>query len=206
MDLSGIASGGLAIAFILIAVVFVAGFFALLTWLYIKWKQYQQFDIIIWQNDGLGQLNVKYDRGGIFVDKKTKNKRLFLRKHKVGLDPDNIPYMPSPKGKKTVMLLQTGLKNFKYIKPKVSHDVMGFTVGEEDVNWAINAYERQKKIFAQSWLAQYMPFIALAFVSIIILILFINLFKVAPDLKDAAIALKESAKYWAQAQAGTVII
>ena len=104
------------------------------------------------------------------------------------------------------MLLQTGLKNFRYIKPKITADRLRFTVGEEDVNWAVNSYERQKKIFAQSWLAQYMPFMALAFVSIIILILFINLFKVAPDLKEAAIALKEAAQQMAQAKTGTIIV
>ena len=207
MALEDIASGAGWVAVILIAGVFVATLAALTTYLILKWKQYKQFDIVIWQEDGLGQLNVKYDSGGIFVDSKTKNKRLFLKTHKVGLDPDNVPYMIGAKGKKTVMLLQVGLKNFRYIKPKINASGnMSFVVGEEDVNWAINSYERQKKIFGQTWLAQYLPFMIIAFVSIIILILFINLFKVAPDLKEAAIALKEAAQAMAQAKTGIVYV
>ena len=204
--IESIGSGGLWIAVLLIAALFVGGLAVLVTWLYLKWKRYQQFEIEIWQRDGLCQLNVKYDKGGIYVDSKTKNKRLFIKKHGVGLDPDNVPYMPSGKNKKKVLLLQTGLKNFRYIKPIITGGMMSFVVGEEDVNWAINSYERQKKMFGDTWLAQYLPFMIIAFVSIIILILFIQLFKVAPDLRDAAVALKEASIAMAQSRSGTVLV
>ena len=128
--IESIGSGGLWIAVLLIAALFVGGLAVLVTWLYLKWKRYQQFEIEIWQRDGLGQLNVKYDKGGIYVDSKTKNKRLFIKKHGVGLDPDNVPYMPSGKNKKKVLLLQTGLKNFRYIKPIITGGMMSFVVGE----------------------------------------------------------------------------
>lgn len=206
MDLAGLGEAGFGFAMILILALFMIGFTILGTYLYLKWKQYQQFDIEIWQKDGLGQLNIKYDKAGIFVDSKTKNKRLFLKTHKVGLDPDNVPYMPSAGKRRKILLLQTGLKNFRYIKPSMTMDSLSFIVGEEDVNWAINSYERQKRIFGDSWLAQYLPFMIIGFVSIIILILFINLFKVAPDMRDAAVALKEAAQAMAQAKAGTVIL
>ena len=206
MALEDFAQGGLGIAILMITVLIVGGVIAIGLWLYFKWKNYQQFEIEIWQQDGLGQFNVKYDKGGIFVDSKTKNKRLFLKKHNVGLNPDNVPFMPSIKGKRKVLVLQTGLKNFRYIKPKISQGIMSFEVGEEDVNWAINSYERQKKLFGQTWLAQYMPFIMIAFVSIIILIMFINLFKVAPSISDAADALREAAIALRDAKAGTVIL
>lgn len=204
--LDWISSSGLSIAIILIVVLFVGAAAIGITVLILRWRRYQQFVIEIWQKDGFGQFMVKYDKGGIFVDDKTKNKRLFLNDHNVGLDPDNVPYLTSAAGKKKVLLLQTGLKNFKYIRPVISEHLMHFTVGEEDVNWAINSYERQKKMFAQHWLIQYMPFIMLAFVSIIILILFIHLFKVAPDMKEAAIALKEAAQAMAQARSGTLVL
>lgn len=206
MALEDIASGVGWFAVIMIGGVFVVGLAGLAALLYSKWKQYQQFEIEIWQQDGLGQLNVKYDRGGIFVDTKTKNKRLFLKKHNVGLDPDNVPYMLGSKGKKKILLMQIGLKNFRYIKPIIKSGTMTFIVGEEDVNWAVNSYERQKRIFAQSWLATYLPFMIIAFVSIIILILFINLFKVAPDLRDAAIALRGAAEAFAQAKSGVIFV
>lgn len=204
--LNWLSSSGLSIAILLIIILFVGAAAIGITVLILKWRRYQQFIIEIWQKDGFGQFMVKYDKGGIFVDDKTKNKRLFLKDHNVGLDPDNVPYLTSSKGKKKVLLLQTGLKNFKYIRPAISENLMHFTVGEEDINWAINSYERQKKMFAQHWLAQYLPFIMLAFVSMIILIMFIHLFKIAPDIKLAADALKEAAQALAQARSGTTIL
>jgi len=201
-----ISSGALGIAVLLIILALVIGAVIGISYLISNWKKYQQFDIEIWQQDGFGQFNVKHDSGGIFIDGKTKNKRLFLKKANVGLDPDNIPYLPSATGKKKILLLQTGLKNFKFIKPVITGGLLTFTVGEEDVNWAINSYERQKKLFAQSWLIQYMPFIMLAFTSIIILILFINLFKQIPEIKEIVLVMREIAASLAQAKAGTVII
>ena len=171
-------------------------------------KQYQkwsQFKCVIWGKDGFGQIVEKTDRAGIFVDGKTQNKRFFIRKANVGLECNNIPYVQSG-SQKIVYLLQTGLKNFRFIKPKISDDLMTFEVGEEDVNWAINAYEKQKRLFNQNILLQYMPFILLAFVSIIILIMFIYFFKEFPTLFKVAEALKEAAVAFAQSQGGTVIL
>lgn len=201
-----LSSSGLSIAVILIIVLFIGAAAIGATVLIMKWRRYQQFHIEIWQKDGFGHLTIKYDQGGVFVDDKTGNKRLFLKKANVGLDPDNIPYLVTPTGKKKVMLLQTGLKNFRYIKPMVRDDLLYFTVGEEDVNWAINSYERQKKLFAQSWIAQYLPFIMLAFVSMIILIMFIQLFNKFPVILEIVKELKEVALHLAQAKSGTTII
>lgn len=169
-------------------------------WFYFFWRKYTEFKCIIWEKDGFGQLNERYDKAGIFVDGKTKNKRFFLKKANVGLDPDNVPYLPT-RGKKVVYLLRTGLKNFHFIRPTVSNPNIYLSVGEEDVNWAINAYDRQKKLFDQSMFMQYLPFMMLAFVSIIILVMFIYFFKEFDTLKDVAIALKEAAL----ATRGTVI-
>ena len=168
-------------------------------WLYLKQKRYREYKCVIWERDGFGQLNETYDDAGIFVDKKTNNKRFYLKKANVGLNPDNVPYIPSKR--KIVYLLRTGLKNFQFIKPNVSNPGITLSIGEEDVNWAINAYERQKKLFNQNVLLQYLPFIALAFTSIIILIIFIYFFKDFDVLKDVALSLKEAA----QAMHGTVI-
>ena len=174
---------------------------------YFKWRKYQQYNCIIWEEDGFGQITETYDRAGIFVDSKTKNKRFFMRKANVGLTPDRIPYIPGRK-KKTVYLLRTGLKNFRFIKPVIDMKVgsLALSVEEEDVNWAINAYERQKKLFTQSLLLQYLPFIALAFVCMIILIIFIYFFKEFGIMKDVAVAFKEATQAFAQAKTGTVVI
>jgi hypothetical protein len=79
-------------------------------------------------------------------------------------------------------------------------------VGEEDVNWGVNAYERQKKIFGSNALLQYLPFIALGFVSIVILIMFIYFFKQFSVLKDVALAFESAARTLAQANGGTVVL
>lgn len=200
-----ISTTGLGVAAIIIVVLFIGAVIVMATIAILKWRKYQQFNIEIWQQDGFGQFNVKHDQGGIFVDGKTKNKRLFLRFANVGLDPDNIPYLPAGK-KKKIILLQTGLKNFKYIKPVINNGLIHFTVGEEDVNWAINSYERQKRLFAQSWIAQYLPFIMLAFVSVIILIMFMQIFKQLPLMLDITKELKEVALALAQSRSGTVVI
>jgi hypothetical protein len=124
----------------------------------------------------------------------------------VGLSPDNIPFLTGPKGKRYVYLYQRGLKNFLYLKPNVRAEGVSIEVGEEDVNWAVNAYERQKKLFTGNVLLQYLPFIALVFVSLIILIIFIYFFKDFEVLAEMAKALKEAAQAFAQAKAGTAII
>ena len=168
-------------------------------------RQYNQFKCVVWGRDAFGQLTEQIDKAGIFVDSKTKNKRFFMKSANVGLNPDNVPYIQQG-NKKVVYLLRTGLKNFQFIKPVITSGGFTVDVGEEDVNWAVNAYERQKKTFGQSMLMQFLPFIVLAFVSIIILIIFINLFKKLDVLKDVAVAFKDATVAMAQAQSGTVVL
>ena len=171
-----------------------------------KAKRYDQFSVVIWQRDGFGQLVQKFDKAGIFVDGKTGNKRLFLKSAAVGLTPDNIPYLPTSKGKKYVYLLQTGLKNFKFLRPEINSEFIHFEVGEEDVNWAINDYEAQKKRFNTGWLAQYLPFIILGFTIMVMLIMFVYIFNKLPLFLDIAKEMNEVAKLLAQAKTGTAII
>ena len=171
---TGIASNFLSFFIILFVLGFVLSvFIGTLALYYFKVHRYKHFRCVIFERDGFGQLTKTYDNAGIFVDKKTGNKRLYIKKAYVGLDPDNIPYIVDNKGKKTIYLYRTGLKNYHYIKINIKQPGITLTVGEEDVNWAINAYERAKKTFSNSLLMQLMPYIALAFVSIVILIIFI---------------------------------
>ncbi|RLA46934.1 MAG: hypothetical protein DRR04_05335 [Gammaproteobacteria bacterium] len=206
MDLAVYGAGALNILLIGFLLIIITALIAFAVFLWQRHKRFGQFTAIIWFRDGFGQLQQTHDTGGVFVDKKTANKRLFLRRNNVGLSPDNIPFLTGPKGKRYVYLYQRGLKNFLYLRPNVRAEGVSIEVGEEDVNWAINAYERQKKLFASNMLLQYMPFIALAFVSIIILIIFIYFFKDFKVLAEVAEALKGAAQAFAQAQAGTAII
>lgn len=207
VSLEGVAGTALDIGIMVISIVLIGGAMIGATLLYLKWKKYNEFECIIYQRDGFGQLCQKKDRAGIFVDAKTKNKRFFLKKSNVGMDPDHVPFISSSRGKKTVYLLQTGLKNFHYINLTIpASNNFKLTVGEEDANWAINAYERQKKLFSQSLLMQLMPFIALAFVAVIILTIFIYFFKDFDVLATVATELKGAAQAIAQANAGTTVI
>lgn len=174
---------------------------------YLRWARYKEYKCVILERDGFGQLRQTVDKAGVFVDGKTKNKRLFLKKNNVGLRADDVPYLSDNKGKKTVYLLKTGLKNFHFIQVGVNYPAVTLTVGEEDVNWAINAYDRQKKIFnSESILMQLLPYMALVFVSIIIIIIFVYFFKSFEDLGKFAEGMKEAMSYYAQSKSGTTVI
>ena len=203
--ISSIGSGALNIGIMLgvlfVAIVVIVGG----ALLYRHMKRYKQYKIVIYSKDTFGQIKQEYDEAGIFVDKTTRNKRLYLRKNNVGLNADNIPYISDAKGKKTIYLYKVGLKNFKYVNVSVNKttDDIKTHVGEEDVNWAINAYERAKKSFTQTMLMQYLPFIVLAFVSIVILIMFLYFFQQFSVLKELGVALQNTAQTLAS---GTTIL
>jgi hypothetical protein len=209
IDLGSLASGAGTIVALVVGALVIIGIILGGYFLYLdKVKKYQQFKCIIWSRDGFGNPTQKTDGAGIFVDKDTQNKRFWMKNAKVGLSPDNVPYIQVGKDK-LVYLIQVGLKNFRYIGLKELWDnpnYIKFTVGEEDVNWAINAYEKQKKLFGDNWLAQYLPFIILAFVCMIILILFVTLFNKFPLMKDMLQQMVEISKYLAQAKTGTTVI
>jgi|2_EtaG_2_1085320.scaffolds.fasta_scaffold11055_5 hypothetical protein len=211
VDANSIASTALNIGalvfMIIITIVIIGGSF----YGYMKWRRYNEYKCIVWERDGFGQLVETYDKAGVFVDPKTQNKRLFLKKFNVGLDPDNIPYLPSIGGgsfssPKTIYLLRTGLKNFQFIRPDIEQEEITLEVGEEDVNWSINAYERQKRLFSKSKLMELMPYIAIAFVTVIILVIFIYFFKEFSVMKDVAIAFKEASESLAYAKTGTAVV
>jgi len=206
VNLAGVGNTALNILVMIFSIIILGAIIYAGIYFYMRWKRYKEFKCVIWERDGFGQLCETYDQAGIFVDNKTKNKRLFLKKCNVGLQPDNIPYLPSISGTKIVYLLRDGLKNFRFIKPTIGNPNINLNVTEEDLNWGINAYERGKKLFSEKSFLQYLPYIAIAFVSIIILTIFIYFFKDFAVLKEVAIALKEAANAMAQAKAGTVIM
>jgi maltodextrin utilization protein YvdJ len=191
---------------LIIAVLILVGIVVAITLAIINTRKYKQFTVVIWQRDGFGQFIQKYDEGGIFVDKKTGNKRLFLKNAGVGLTPDNIPYLPTSKGSKFIYLLQTGLKNFKFLKPNISGDFINFTVSEEDVNWALNDFDAVKKRFNSNWLQQYLPFIILGFTIMVMLVMFVYIFNKLPLFLDIAKEMKNVAELLVQARTGTTII
>lgn len=190
----------LGISVLIGGAVLVGGFY-----LFKKWKQHKEYKIVIWQLNGFGQPEIVRDTGGVYVDKKTNAKRLFLRKTKVDLGADQIPYLPDGKGR-VVYLRKYGLKNFRYIYPKFDREHMVFEVGEEDVNWALNSYERGKKAFSMDKLLQYMPYIALGFVAIIVLIISIYIIKQWSVLTQVGDQMVQITENLARAKSGTTVI
>lgn len=204
--LAGMGNSAMSLVVLIVAIGIIVAVVVAIVLAILSSKKYKQFIVVIWQKDGFGQFMQKRDEGGIFVDRKTGNKRLFLKNAQVGLDPDNIPYIPTSKGSKYIYLLQTGLKNYRYLKPNIDQSFINFTVGEEDVNWATNSYEAVKKRFSSNWLMQYLPFIILAFTCMIMLIMFIYIFNKLPAIKEIAIEMNNVVKNLAALKSGTTII
>lgn len=198
MEVMGTVSNlALNIGITLLSIVVIGGFIIAFV-LYLRHqKRWSQYEVRIWGEDAFGQLEERRDRGGVFVNPKTKNKLFFIKKAKVGLNPDRIPVVlvrvKKDKVRRVVYLKQTGLKNFHFIKPVLNYKNVNLQVTEEDLNWAGDTYESMKKTFWTSTLMQYIPFIALGFVSIVILIIFIYLFKQFDTLKDVAEAMRQAA-------------
>jgi hypothetical protein len=128
-----------------------------------------------------------------------------MLKNKVGLNPDNIPYIET-NNRREVYLIRNGLKNFSFIRFNFDNHNPLIEVGEEDVNWAINSYDAAKKRFSNSLLMQLMPFFIIAFVSIIILIIFVYFFKDFDVLKDTSVALDHAATEIGKYYSSTTVV
>lgn len=208
--LGGLSGIAVNVVLIILALIVIGAIIWGIVYLFLRWRRYSEFECRIWGRDGFGNMTETIDRAGVFVDNVTKNKRLFLKKNNVGLDPDRIPYVNNPRQgfntpPKIIYLLRTGLKNFAYIKPVVHNQEVDLKVGEEDVNWAVNAYEKQKKMFQNPQLMQIIAFVFLAVVCIVILVLFIQLFKKFDIMAQIAASFDHAAQVMAEANKATVV-
>jgi len=197
-----------SIGLILLSTLFFVGVAVLILFWINNRRKFGQYNILIFEFNKDGDwVFTEADRGGVFYDNYTKNKLLFLKKNKVGLNPDKMPAPGYYNGKKTLLLFKAGQKNFHYINPKIRFDRLTLSVGEEDVNWAENAYERGiKMISAPDRLTQLLPYIIWALVIIGTLILMIQLLKKVDVIKDVMITAKEIAQINAQALTGTTVM
>lgn len=173
-------------------------------WVFFSSRKYKQFLCVIYSKDGYGNRTIEYDGAGIFIDKKTNNKRFFMKVANVGLCPDNIPAIFDGK-RKVVFLQKIGLKNYRFIKIgfNAENDIPVLECTEEDVNWGVNAYERQKK-FNNNTLMALLPYIALIIVAIVIMVVFIYFFKDFDKLKEMGIALQKATENLIQIQNTTM--
>jgi hypothetical protein len=157
---------------------------ALIGWFlyyYFQKRKYNEFRVIIWEKDSTGNTHEFYDRGGVFVDKKTGYKLLFLERLKKGLNPNKIPFVSSKdkKGRliKTVYLRRTGVSNYVFCHVKLNDEGVAFTVGEEDVNWAAQDIQRVRASFLkEGFLTKFAPYIMFIVTILIVMIVLISLF------------------------------
>lgn len=199
------AYGAVRIAVIVISCIVVGGIAVAGVYAYMMWKRYQEYRVVIWEKDSLGNTHEVDDQGAVFPDRKTGNILFHLRKHKTVLSPDDIPFVL--KGKtKLVYIVKYGLRDYRFLRPNVTATDVGMVVGEKDINWAVNTYQRVKKVLEGNNLLTYMPFILIAFVSICILIIFMYLFKQVPAMKEMAEAFRDAAQAFSQCQAAAQVV
>lgn len=170
----------------------------LVVW-WFKKRKYGQYKIIIWEKDSTGNTHEYYDRGGVFLDKKTGFKLLFLEKQKKGLNPNNIPYVISKdrKGRlvKTVYLKKIGVSNLVYCEMKLDNEDVNLKVGEEDVNWASQEIETIKRQYnKENWLTKLAPYILFIITIMIVMIVLISLFNKFGVIEQASANLQKVAE------------
>jgi len=165
------------IALIMIMAAGIGGYF--IFW-YMKKKKYGQYIIRILDKDSNGKSYEWGDRGGVFLNKATGFKLLFLEKAKVGLNPNKIPYISrvDAKGKviKIVTVRRIGVNNYVFVDIDIGEEVE-YTVGEEDLN---NAHQEMTKIrrsySKENWLSKLAPYLMFIITIIIVMIILISLF------------------------------
>lgn len=199
-----IAAIGLGVIFI-VAVVAIVGWFALKA--YMNKKKYDYTVHIYHQEPGSSMPIERWDRGGIYTEPLSNIKAFWLEKNRIPLCPDNIPITFSSTGKKIVTLLQTGLKNFRYVNPSVSNNPgFAFNVGEDDVNWAINSFSAWWSHFKKdSWVQKYGGMLIFALAVVGSLMLFYFVAQKFDTIGTAAQALASAAEALKAVKVGTVL-
>jgi hypothetical protein len=176
-------------------------------------KQYDEYDVEIYGADSFGKPILIKDKGGVFVDRKTGNKRFRTKNTKINLNADAIPYIVDGRigGKKHVKITRKGVSNYYFIKVGIDlESIPTFEVGEEDLNWAINTYEETKKRFnflnaLERWIAPIM-FVVAVMIIMIIFVVFFQKLSVLEAFSQNLNVLSMNVKEIVQAQAGNATL
>lgn len=185
-------SMGQALNWVLIGIMIILGIIIIwFAWWYRKKKiKYGQFRIEILEKDSTGNIYRRYDNAGVFLDKRTNMRLLYLEKAKVGLNPNNIPYVSTinKKGKiiKTVTLRKIGVNNYVFVRINLGSTVE-MTVGEEDLNNAASEMSKIRRMTnKESWLSKLAPYIMFIITIMVVLIIVITLFNKFGILKEVS--------------------
>lgn len=210
VDLSGVASTALNAGKIALVTLFIGGIILGIVYFLGKRKRWD-YQVEFLNQDGV---TGGKDLGSIYVDAKTRVKRFWLQKARASLSPDNIPvrhiettnWLGQRMIVKRVYLQRFGQKNFVFVDTKGLGLGLKASVGEEDVNWSVVDYEKQKLAFSNDRLMQVLPYVIFGVAvigSIIVIWMLANKFSV---LNEVASKMVEVAKILANAQTGTKVI
>lgn len=211
-NIGGIANSIISVVWMIIQLLIVLGITGGIIYYIFRVKRYNIQTVTIETDPETGTIRgVTLGKGGTYVDSKTKNKRFFLKGTNVGLDPDKCPELPvfnagSMNPKKVVFMVKSGFKSYRYLRPYITQDKQfDFSVGEEDVNWGINAYQKQKALYGQSFWDKLMPYMGVIITSVFMFLIVIYVFKQLPQMKEILLVLKDIVDGLAKAKMGTVI-
>lgn len=175
---------------VLAAVLLAIGIIGYIVWYQMREKKYKQYVVRVLDKDSNGKAYEWPDKAGVFLDKSTGYRLLFLRKAKVGMNPNKIPYISrlDNKGRiiKIVTVRRIGVNNYVFVDINIG-EATKFTVGEEDLN---NAHQEMTKIRRSynkdNWLSKLAPYIMFIITILIVMIILISLFNKMGVIDDAS--------------------
>lgn len=164
-----------------------------------KWNAQFTDTVLVLKKDNLGNIVGEWDRGGACFDVQSKHRLWFLKSGIGGLDPDKKPFISTKKGV-FVIVFKQGLKALHYVTPIVNEKGdMELKVSDQEISWAINAYERSKKILFWDRLKEFLPYIAAFMFMVIACALLVFLINKL-DLKAVVAQLESTARIIAEAK------
>ena len=179
-------------------IVLVAGLIGYITYYFLSKKKYKEYRVEILDKDSNDNVYKTFDKGGVFLDKKTGNRLLFIEKAKVGLNPNNIPYISTIDNKgrliKTVTLRRIGVNNYVFVHVSLG-DKIAVTIGEEDLNNAAQEMNKIRRTYdKKSWLDKLLAPIIFIVTIMIIMIILLTLFNKFAIIKDVSSNMLEITK------------
>lgn len=200
-ELGGFVSG--LLNFMVVALfVLIVGTVVIVAFITLRNRRLWVYDVVYLNMDGI---TGGKDLGAVYVDKQTNMKMFFLKNLKAGLNPNNIPWKLVG-NRKVVYLIRTGQKTFRYINWKFNADTLITEVGEEDVNTAIQDFEKQKFYLGKQSMAHMLAFGAFIVISLVIMVMIIFVLNKFDTLLDLGEALKETAQILREMKSGTTVI
>ena len=159
-------------------------------WYTNKKKKYGQYRIEILDKDSNGNVYKTYDNAGVFLNKQTDMRLLWIEKAKIGMNPNNIPYIStiSKKGKiiKTVTLRKIGVNNYVYVTMVLGEKVL-MTMGEEDINNSASEMRKVRQLTnKENWMTKLAPYILFILTILAVMIVLISLFNKFEVLKQVS--------------------